>query len=584
MIADIMNGHANGSITEAELKKKATQSFKGALRAALVESTLDVYGLFGTNFLDPLDFVGDMDNGWGNYPYTSPAYYIQNMKRGEVLPAYLYEQQLRIYRDRSRKLCQENEFAICATENRKNYAVGAEGFQYKAVSAHPDCTPKLLERTQRVIDGCVEHNDLAEYAKDVMLRCDKDGEAFTRYFPQDSGLVSIRTVEAEHVRAPNADYGPHYSFGIQTKPDDVETREGYWVVENPTQKGWIPTFVPAEEICHIKINTPRSAKRGLPTFYPCEQLLRIASDLLIGVAKNANHRAKIAMVRTVTGALQDAAQSMLDELKDVNIMDPTSGQSISVEQFRWGQILTQPDNVKLEFPNANFESSNFQIALQMLLRTVAARLIMPEWMLSVDASNANYSSSMIAEAPSTKAFEDLQKMLMRRFGVNRMRSRESIIWYQVRHAVRVGLLPPETLHLVQIECEGPSLVVRDQQGEATTNNTYFQMRLKSGRIIQQEQGWDPEQVEKDFAEDDKKNLQRQQQQMKAMQPPAGAPGAPAGNPSGQPQPGQTPPTGQDDRGNSFKPDGTSGAPPAGRMPTKEGMWFDIPSDILEAVL
>lgn len=552
-----------------ELSRKVKETYSKALHHALVESTTDIYGLFGASMTDPLDFSSGADDGWGSYPYTSPAYYIQNMKRGEVLPAYLYEQQLRIYRDRSRKLCQENEYAICATENRKNYSVGAEGFQYKIVSAKKERyegMDRILTRSQWVADHWVEHNDMAEYAKDIVLRLDKDGEAFTRYFPQDSGLVSIRTVEAEHVRTPNSEYGAKYSFGIQSDPEDVETREGYWVVEDPS-KGMIPNFVPADEVCHIKINTPRSAKRGLPTFYPCEQLLRIASDLLVGVAKNANHRAKIAMVRTVTGAMASAAASMLAELSDTKIMDPATGQTTSVEKFNWGTILTQPDNVKLDFPNANFESGNFDTALQMILRAVAARLVMPEWMLTVNAQNANFSSSLIAEAPSTKAFEDLQQMLIKRIGTNRMRSRESMLWYQIRHAVKVGLLPPETLFLVRVECQGPSLVVRDKTGESAQNRTYYEMRAKSKRIIQMENNWDPEQVKKDFEEDDAEQMELQQKQMQQqaeaqllqMAPDAGGDGGPPPEDGGEALPQQFPESGPD------------GGPGAARLPAREGL-------------
>ena len=565
------------------LGQKIKETFRTGLRHALVESTTDIYGLFGASITDPLDFSSGVDDGWGGYPYTSPAYYIQNMKRGEVLPAYLYEQQLRIYRDRSRKLCQENEYAICAIENRKNYAVGAEGFQYKIVSAKSERyegMDKLLSRAQWVTDHWVEHNDMAEYSKDLMHRLDVDGEAFTRYFAQASGLVTIRTVEAEHVRAPNSEYGPHYSFGIQTDPEDVETREGYWVVEDPS-RGWIPSFVPAEEICHIKLNTPRSAKRGLPTFYPCEQLLRIASDLLVGVAKNANHRAKIAMVRTVTGALADAATSMMQELADVKVMDPASGTAVNVEKFNWGTILTQPDNVKTEFPNANFDSGNFDVALQMILRAVAARLVMPEWMLTVNAQNSNFSSSLIAEAPSTKAFEDLQQMLLKRIGTNRMRSRESMLWYQIRHAVKTGLLPPETLQLVKIECQGPSLVVRDKTGEASQNKLYYDMRAKSKRIIQMENNWDPEQVRKDFEEDDAEQMKLQamqaEQEMKIQQAQMQqqaeasllgmAPDAGGGDGG---QPGEAGP----DAGGApqqYAESGPNGGPGAGRLPAREGL-------------
>ena len=38
--------------------------------------------------------------------------------------------------------------------------------------------------------------------------------------------------------------------------------------------------------------------------------------------------------------------------------------------------------------------------LQAELRAIAARLVMPEFMLTSDASNANYASTMVAEGPA----------------------------------------------------------------------------------------------------------------------------------------------------------------------------------------
>ena len=46
--------------------------------------------------------------------------------------------------------------------------------------------------------------------------------------------------------------------------------------------------------------------------------------------------------------------------------------------------------------------------LQAELRAIAARLVMPEFMFTSDASNANFASTMVAEGPAMKMFERLQ--------------------------------------------------------------------------------------------------------------------------------------------------------------------------------
>ena len=51
-------------------------------------------------------------------------------------------------------------------------------------------------------------------------------------------------------------------------------------------------------------------------------------------------------------------------------------------------------------------------AIQAELRAAAAALAMPEYMLSGDACNANFSSTMVAEGPAVKTFEEMQADLI----------------------------------------------------------------------------------------------------------------------------------------------------------------------------
>lgn len=525
-----LNGHAPHPAAANPLTQQKAQ----ALVAKVLTEALDLSGfLNNSQFFDPWDLIADTSqpNSWSSYPPNRLMTYRQSQKRGEDIPYYLDEIALRFYRDRQRKLVAENPYAQCAIANRVNYAVGAKGLKFKAVSSRKDCPPKLLTAAQRILDLWIEENDMVEYAQDVMRNIDINGESFTRHFPQDNGIVLVRPIEAEHVRAPtqgNA-YGPEYSFGKQTRADDIEDVVGYWVVENPLVSS-IPVFVPADQVTHIKGNSPRTAKRGLPLFASgsCELLLRLAFRLLTAMGSTAVNRAKIGMIKYLDGVVKEAAVNLANELATFTTTDPVSGQTTNVQQYRDGAILTVPANAKYEFPGSNFDAQVFEVAGQYILRAVAARTNQPEWMLTADPSSGTFANAFIAEAPSTKQFMDLQETLARKMGTNRSRNRRSMAWTQIVHAVKVGLLAPETLHLVQVQVEGQSLVVRDASQEATTNKTYGEMKVKSRKTTQMELGLDPEREDRSIAEEADKDAKM----AAAAQPPGGAPGMPGAMPPG----------------------------------------------------
>ena len=65
-----------------------------------------------------------------------------------------------------------------------------------------------------------------------------------------------------------------------------------------------------------------------------------------------------------------------------------------------------------QFPSAEAPVDKNVAAIQAELRAAAAALAMPEYTLSGDASNANFSSTMVAEGPAVKTFEELQADLI----------------------------------------------------------------------------------------------------------------------------------------------------------------------------
>ncbi len=500
----------------AEIKTKSA-----ALNLKLLEASVDFYTYLG--LLDPRD-LGNYDpfNAFGGF---APPVRRMNQGRGEVLPVYLTWQQLRDIRDRSRVLAAENQFAISALLSLQNFVVG-KGFTYRATASRKQgVSPRLVEMTQQVIDAFTDYHELNQIEREALWRLHRDGEFFLRFFPGDDGLVRMRFVEPEWVISPGDTYGAEYTFGVQTLPHDVQTVLGYWIVENPLA-GWVPSFVEASEVLHVKANVDSSAKRGLPTFYSVEDNLRRVDDLLASMTSLAKSRAKIAMIRRFNGTVKDTVNSFVNNLTEITATDPTTNTTQNIERLRYGTILNASGNIDYEFPGAEVGASDYVEVIQAELRAVAARVGIPEYMLSAKSDDVNYSSALVNESPAHKNFETQQRFMARRFGECRYEGRESVVWKQLRHAVDLGILPPNIYRDVDVQVEPPNLNTRDPDKQAATDKVYVEMGVKSVATVQQELGLDSDQERASIAKEraERQAMQPMQAQQQPGQPQQGEPG------------------------------------------------------------
>lgn len=508
-------------------------------RARVLEAVdLDYSGWWGLN---PQDLgIGDtpgFDLGGPSSDYSAALTYLNRRKHGDLIPAYLNEQQLRRFRQKIRRLVISTPIALNVVAAHQSYGIG-EGFRY-------ECTPRkrqgqpadpaaidLAAQAQVWVDAFVEANELAIRESDIISRILVDGEAIVRLFPTRSGLLTIRTIEPEFVWSPTGDSNDD-SFGVRNPPGDPEGIEGYLVVTGDPDRGAMPEFVTAREIVHIKHpETPPSAKRGWSPFYAVFGELTAANDLLMSTVSMAKARAKLAWIEKMDSTSVDVAQSLVSNLAAATANDPVTGQTVTFEKYRPGTILRTSSDV--EMPAANISAADHVAVIQAVLRVVAARFSMPEYMLSSDASNANYASTLVAESPFVKAMSRWQDYLGRALGRNRYGPRRSLVWRQLAHAVDQGLLPREVFRLVDIQVTGPTLTVRDAAQEAQVDAQYHQMGVKSRTTIQLEQNLDPDVEAANFAKEKATEPQSDSQpgqpdgQDQLGQPGQSAPPAPTG--------------------------------------------------------
>jgi capsid protein len=395
---------------------------------------------------------------------------------GSAGVAFRTEQGLREIRDQCRALAVTNEFAINGHENRISYIVGT-GHTYRATAREDGPEPdRLATQVQALLDEFVRHNKWHQRQQEIVRRKDRDGECFLRLFDSPDGILRVRFVEPEQVAAPSPQAGnPAASFGIVTDAHDVETVLGFYVDGR---------WVDAAEIQHRKANVDANVKRGLPLFYPVRKNLRRAEKLLRNMSVVAEIQSAIAIIRKHGAGTRSTVQQFVQGQADASVTSPASGRTSYFQRYAPGTILDAFAGTDYQFPAASVDAARYVVVLQAELRAIAARLVMPEFMLTSDASNANYSSTMVAEGPAVRMFERLQHEMVE--------DDLELLARVIAVAVEAGRLPREALTEVDIEGIPPSLAVRDRLKEAQADQILVRQGAMSPQTLALRHGLDPE--------------------------------------------------------------------------------------------
>ncbi len=433
---------------------------------------LEAFDELWDNFVDPAEAVCDIDGTPWNRLGGGCAVGV-----GQRMP-FADEQQLAQIRDQCRALAVTNEFAINGHENRINYIVGS-GHAYRAVSKRGREVGTLVADVQSVIDEFVRLNRWHQRQQEIVRRKDRDGECFLRLFASDDGSTRVRFVEPAQVAAPtDRTSDPAARFGVQTAVDDVETVVGYWIDGQ---------LVDAADIQHRKANVDANVKRGLPLYFPVRKNLRRAEKLLRNMSVVSEIQSAIAIIRKHRAATAAGLEQFVAGQADMSLNSSATGRTSHFQRYAPGTILDAVAGMEYEFPAAGIDAGRYVVVLQAELRAIASRLVMPEFMLSSDASNANYSSTMVAEGPAVKMFERLQHDMIE--------DDVELFGRVVRNAVASGRLPVEALDAVDIRGIPPRLAVRDRLKDAQADQILVRNGAMSVATMAMRHGLDPEQEE-----------------------------------------------------------------------------------------
>ncbi|HZZ74196.1 MAG TPA: hypothetical protein VFE24_18315, partial [Pirellulales bacterium] len=217
--------------------------------------------------------------------------------------------------------------------------------------------------------------------------------------------------------------------------------------------------------------------------FPVRKNLRRAEKLLRNMSIVAEIQSAIALIRRHKSANRTAVQQFVAAQADPAAA--AGGGTTNIRRYGAGTILDAPAGLEYDFPTQGLDASNFVTVLQAELRAIASRLVMPEFMLTSDASNANFASTMVAEGPALKMFERLQ--------VEQIADDLAVLRRAVDQAIRAGRLPRETLALIEIQAAPPTLSVRDDLKEAQANQIVHANGILSPQTWSQQLGLDYDQ-------------------------------------------------------------------------------------------
>lgn len=330
-------------------------------------------------------------------------------------------------------------------------------------------------------NGFKKANKWFSLQREAVTRSLRDGEFFIRQFPMLGSPPILRFIDPENVNSPDS----KAPDGIETDPDDVEAVIAYHV-----QKGMSHIKVPANEVIHHKLGVDRNVRRGRPllesmlgylTKYDKWLDARIVLNLV---------RTSFALVRHVKGAPTNI--STLRSAIASNKTTPTSETDKS-KMLRPGTIISATPGVDYEMIGPNLEARDAAQDGRTILMALAAGGGLPDVFVTMDFSNSNFASTVVAQNPAIRTFEEHEEIYSEPFS-------EMITWC-LEDGVRQGLIPAtvtdEDGNTREINLDHniayPPLLKRDLLNEVNAWEKMMALRISSGRTASLNLGLNPDQ-------------------------------------------------------------------------------------------
>lgn len=309
-------------------------------------------------------------------------------------------------RKQARKMYYQSPDARNIIETMVNYIVGKN-----ATFDAQDESPLI----QEYWDNWVETNNWDLRTKEFIRRALRDGEVFLRKFKVNK-QIKVRFINPDEIVNPHASGGPfsdqNHTYGIECDPDDIETPLNYYRHYRIKETDhW--ERIPADEVIHVKIMVDSDVKRGI--------------SFLVGIAKYIKEyelwlkdRIQLNKIRHLFNVIGEptgmsSPTDIKSQLEDTTGKTPVGG-TPNKRIFKPGGVLYSK-GVKWRYEALNINASDTKDDGRSIELMMGKGTQFPEYIIRADASNANYASTHVSEAPFVKSMESWQDFFEKPFKI-----------------------------------------------------------------------------------------------------------------------------------------------------------------------
>ncbi|WP_437187847.1 phage portal protein [Planctomicrobium sp. SH668] len=406
----------------------------------MLHDSLLIESIGGPGITDPLAALsGSMGIDGG---YFQPLSQIQDYADGDFRPHWFNLTMHSALRAEARMVCQAVTMSHNILDNLENYVVG-QGFDYtvQSTSEVAGADKYLVDAVQRDLDRICRDNsfnavdvgdgisDFGSLESQIHNRTRRDGEDFIAIFSPKKGEIDLRLVNAEHIVDPvgmeqqiekqlGHRFAQSWKYGVHTAAHDIQKALGYFVQWDasgletqyyPATEWLVATQVRSGLMHHIKRNVDVRVKRGLSDFFPVGRALHEDAKLTRNTVVGAQIQAAIAWIEQYVDE-NISKDKVLTEVngsaspRQMNNVSPVNPDVVPKRKTGPGTVLVIPKGKEYKAgPMGAERNAGFSIVSRLSAQRIGIRWNMPEYMISGDASNGNYSSTEVAEGPFGKS-------------------------------------------------------------------------------------------------------------------------------------------------------------------------------------
>ena len=396
---------------------------------------------------------------------------------------------------------QGNEFIRRAVRNSMNYIVG-QGMLLNLV--HEDLSEGVIGQVTKWWELWSKFNRFTSKQREIVERGCLDGEIFLRW-AERNGMLVVRFLEPEDIKDPTA--GTLWTLGIKYKEEDVEDVIEYaWSPGNAlvgSEAVEVKEWLTPEEVQHLIWFGTKSMVRGIPPYIPILHRVKQYDTWLTDRLVLNKIRARIALIRRHLGGTPSQIGAFADAQKDgVTRRSAKTGEVMDRRKmFKAGTILDVSGKTEYEFLSPNVQASDVRYDGRNVLLAIATGTGQSEVMATTDASNANFASTWIAEAPPVKEYESHQGFLVTEF---EMVWHRVMIWGQENGRIPRSPKRDDTLGYsgYDVEVQPPRLISRDRKADTEASSKMYAAGALSRRTWMIRDGLDPDQEQENIEEEE----------------------------------------------------------------------------------